>query len=123
MNLDTIKPPTHTSMVWSRALEIATEKLSENHLPPLDLTKLASQSAEGNMKAVVESLNALQADEQRNRWRYNWRGKEIVIAERLGDILRSVGKYTSIVGAVALCNPQVGTLVWAGIQGIMQVRI
>lgn len=119
----TIKPPTHTSMVWSRTFEIATEKLSENDLPPLDLTKLASQSAEGNMKDVVESLNALLADEKRNRWRYNWCGKEIVIVERLGDILRGVGKYTSIVGAVAQCDPKVGTFVWAGIQGIMQVRI
>ena len=75
------------------------------------------------MKAVVESLKALQADEQKNRWRYNWRGKEIIIVDRLGDILRSMGKYTGIVGTVVQCDPLVGGLVWAGIQGIMQVRI
>ena len=75
------------------------------------------------MKAVVESLKALQADEQKKMWRYTWHGKEIIIMDRLGDILRSMGKYTSIVGTVVQCNPLVGSLVWGGIQGIMQVRI
>ena len=41
-----------------------------------------------------------------------------MIAERLGKILRIVGKYSHIVGTAIQCDPQVGALVWAGVQGI-----
>ena len=120
---DDIKPPPHSSMVWVEALEIVSKKLCENNLPPLDLTILTSQSAEENIQTVFKSLNTLQEDEQKRRWRYTWRGKEVIIVERLGEILRSVEKYSGIVGTAIQSNPQVGALVWAGIQGIMQVTL
>ena len=113
-----VPPP--SSAVWAKTLELAQEKLSENKLPPLDLTNLALRE---NIEAVVKSLNDLQEDEQRKRWRYTWRGKEIIIAERLGEILRTVQKYSGIVGTAVQCDPQVSALVWAGVQGIMQVSI
>ena len=119
---DTIEPPPHPS-VWTKALDIAQNKLSENSLPQLDLTKLTSKSAGENIDAVVKSLNVLQQDKQKNRWRYTWRGKEVVIAERLGKILRSIEKYSTVVGAAAQCSPPVSAIVWAGIQGIMRVCI
>ena len=42
--------------------------------------------------------------------------------ERLGEILRSVEKYSQVVGTIVQRDPQVGALVWAGVQGIMRVR-
>ena len=120
---DDIKPPPHSSIVWVQALEIAKKKLCKNNLPPLDLTSLTSQSAEQNIQTVFKSLNTLQEDEQKRRWSYTWRGKEVIIVERLGEILRSVEKYSKIVDTAIQCNPQVGALVWAGIQGIMQVAL
>ena len=118
-----IEPLPHSSVVWAKTLELAKQKLNDNNLPPLDLTNLTLQSAEENIEAVVKSLNALKEDEHRKRWRYTWRGKEIVIAERLGEIIRSVGKYSGVVGTAVQCDPQVSALVWAGVQGIMQVCI
>ena len=120
---DTIESPPHSSVVWTRALDIAQNKLSENSLPQLDSTKLTSESAEENIDAVVKSLNALQLDKQRNQWRYTWRGKEVVIAERLGKILKSIERYSTVVGAAVQCGPPVSAIVWAGIQGIMRVCI
>ena len=117
-----ITPPP-SSAVWAKTLELAKKKLIENKLPPLDLTNIASQSACDNIEAVVKSLNAIQEDEQRKRWSYTWHGKEVVIAERLGKILRSVEKYSHIVGTAIQCDPQVGALVWAGVQGIIRVCI
>lgn len=115
--------PPHSSMVWPKALEIAKEKLSVNNLPPLNLPSLTSQSAEENIEAVVQSLNDLQEDEQTKRWSYTWRGKKVIIVERLGEILRSIEKYSKVVDTAIQCYPQVSTLVWAGIQAIMRVRI
>ena len=34
-----------------------------------------------------------------------------------------MGKYSGALGTAAQCHPLVGASVWAGIQGIMQVRI
>ena len=119
----TIEPQPHSSVVWTKALDIAQNKLSENNLPQLDTTKLTSESAGENIDAVVKSLNVLQQDGQKNRWRYTWRGKEIIIAERLGKILRSIEKYSTAVGTAIQCGPPVSAIVWAGIQGIMRVCI
>ena len=120
---DPIKPPSQSSVVWAKAVEIAGKKLIENNLPPFDLTDLSAQSQKGDMEAVVKSLKALQEDAEEKRWSYTWRGKEIVIVKRLGEILRSVEKYSEVVSAVAQCAPPVGGLVWASIQGIIRVCI
>ena len=118
-----IKPPPHSSVVWIQALEIAKKKLSENNLPSLDLTNITSQSAEENIQAVFKSLNALQEDQKKKRWSYTWRGRDIVVVERLGDILRSMEKYSKIVDTVVQYDPQASALIWAGIQGIMRVAL
>ena len=118
----TIEPPPHSSVVWAKALEIATMKLSNNNLPPLDLTNLTSQSAEDNIEAVITALNAWQKDDTKRRWSYTWHGKEIIVVERLGKILKSVDKYSKVVDTVIQCNPQVSALVWAGVWAIMRVR-
>ena len=46
-----------------------------------------------------------------------------MIAERVGEILRSVGKYSGVVGTAVQCDPMVAALVWAGVQGIIQVCV
>ena len=118
---DTTESPPHSSAVWTKALDIAQKILTEKQLPQLDLINLPP--AVENIEAVVRSLNALQEDEQKNRWTYTWRGKKIIIADRLGEILRSMEKYSNVVGTAIQCDPQVGAIVWAGVQGIMRVRI
>ena len=116
------EPQPHSSVVWRKTLEIVEPRLSDNNLPPLDTTNLTSESANENIGAVIKSLNALQEDKQKKQWGYTWRGKKIVIAERLGEILRSIEPYTKIVDTVVQCDPQVGALVWGGIQAIIRVR-
>ena len=118
---DTDEPPPHSSVVWTKALDIAQTKLSENNLPRLDLTKLSP--AEENIEAVLKSLNTLQEDQQKKRWSYTWHGKKIIIAERLGEIFRSMDKYSKIVGTAVQCDPHVSAIVWAGVQAIIQVCI
>ena len=116
-------PPPHSS-VWTQTLKIAEEKLKDNKLPPLDTTKLTSDSAKENIGAVIKSLNALREDKQNKQWSYTARdGGRVIIVERLGEILRSMEPYTKIVDTVVQCDPQVSALVWGGIQAIIQVRI
>ena len=43
--------------------------------------------------------------------------------ERLGKIVRSIEKYSTVVGTAIQCDPQVSAIVWAGILGIMRVCI
>ena len=110
------------SMIWDKALEIAQKKLSDYNLPPLDLTNLTSQSAEENIQAVINALNTFQEDNQKKQWSYTWHGKEVIIVKRVGEILRSMEKYSKIVDTAIQTNPQVSALVWAGILAIMRVR-
>ena len=121
--LDVIEPLSHSSIVWAKALQVAKKKLEDSNLPQLDLTNLTSQSAEENIQAVIKALNTLLEGDKRKRWSYTWRGKEVIIVERLGRILRIVEKYSKAVDMAIQSNPQVSALVWAGVCAIMRVCI
>ena len=110
------------SVVWAKALQITKKKLGDNSLPPLDLTNITSQSAEENIRAVVRALNISQEDKKKKRWSYTWRGREVIVVERLGKILRSVEKYSKVVDTAIQTSPQVSALVWAGVSAIMRVK-
>ena len=127
---DITGPSPHSPAVWTKALEIAEKNLSKHNLPALDLTKLTSQSVEENtgavkesIRAVVKALETLEQDNKKKGWSYTWRGKEVIVVERFGKILKCVANYTKVVDTAIQSNPQVSALVWAGIQAIMQVRI
>ena len=117
------EPSTPSSVVWAKVSEITKKKLSDYSLPPLDFTSLTSQSAEENIAAVVKALNAVQEDDMKKRWSYTRCGKEVIVVERLGKILKSVEKYSKVVDTAIQSNPQVSALVWAGVSAIMRVRI
>ena len=110
-------------MLWAKALEIARKKLSDHNLPHIDPTKLTSESAEENVEAVVNALIAFKEDDQKKRWKYTWRGKEVIVVERLGKILRNVERYSKVIDTAIQSSPQVSALVWAGVKAIIQVRI
>ena len=122
LNVDIGSPP-HYSRVWATTLEIAEKRLRENNLPLLDLKTLASESPEENIRIVVKKLNTLQEVNKEKQWSYTWHGKEVIVMERLGKILKIVNNYSKIVDTAVQSNPQVSTLVWAGVRAIMQVRI
>lgn len=122
-SLDDVQPSSYSSMVWAKALEIAKKKLSENKLPPLSHAGLTSQSAEENIGCVMNVLDTLNRDDEKKRWRYTWRGEEVIVVKRLGKILKDVDKYSGVVGTAIQSDPLVSALVWAGILVIMRVRI
>lgn len=121
-DLEVIDPLSHPSVVWAKVLEITKEKLSDNNLPQLDLTNLTSQSAEENIKAIIKAINTIQKDDMKKKWRYSWRGKEVIVVERLRKILKGVEKYSKIVDTAIQVNPRVSALVWAGVWAIVRVR-
>ena len=106
----TTEPLSHSS-IWTNALKIAEQKLSNNK-PPLNLTHLNSDSVEGNIGSIIEALKGIQEDDKKKRW----------TGERFGKILKCVEKYSKIVDTAIQANPQVAALVWAGIWGIIRVR-
>ena len=105
-------------MAWAAALKIAKTKLGDSF--PLELTNL---TPDDNIRSVIEALNTLQKDEKKKRWSYTWRGREVVIVERLGRILKIVEPYSKVVNTAIQANPQVAALVWAGVWAIMWVGI
>ena len=106
-------------VAWAWALKIAKVQLGDSF--PLELTNLTPQPAGDNIRAVIEALNTLQKDEKKKRWSYIWRGREVIIAERLGKILKTVEPYSKVVDTAIQVNPQVAALVWAGVWAIMRV--
>ena len=99
------------SALWTNALKIAEQKLSNSKLPPLNLSHLISDSAEGNIGSIIEVLKDVQGDDKKERW----------IGERFGKILKCIERYSKIVDTAIQANPQVAALVWAGIRGVIQV--
>ena len=120
---DTIDPSPHSAVVWDKTLDIAQKKLGEMDLPLLDLTNLTSQSAEENIQTVFKALNTIQEDKKEERWSYNWFGKETVIVEHLGKILKTLDKYLKVVDTMIQHNLEVTSLVWGAVRAIMQVCI
>ena len=108
--------------IWKKTLAIANQKLIDNNLPPLDVENLKSQSAEENMQSVIRKLETAHAENKTTQWRYSWRGREIIVIERLGKILRGVQKYAPIVDTAIQHSPEVTALVWGGAKAILQVR-
>ena len=119
---DVIETSSFFSGVWAKALEIAQKKLSEHKLPLLDLLNLTSETAEENIQAVIKGLHTLQEDDKKKRWSYMWHGKEVIVVECLGKILRSAEEYTKVVDTVIQTNPQLSAIVWAGVWAILRVR-
>lgn len=125
-NSDVIESSPHSSAVWDKTLEIVRNKINDYNLPLASLEDFTiqsqSQSAEDNIRAVVKALDALQKEDKEKRWKYTWRGKEIIIVERLENIRKNMDQYLNIVGT-AIQSSRQGALVWAGIMMIMQVSI
>lgn len=117
----TIEPLRHPAGVWSKTLEIVEKKLLKHKLPPLINTIPTSQSARENIRAVVGALNTFQKDEEKKQWSYTWRGKEVVIVDHVGKILKTMEPYSKIVDTAIQSNPEVTSLVWGGVRAIMQV--
>ena len=110
--------PDIIGVAWAGALKIAKTKLGDSF--PLELTNLTPGD---NIRAIIEALNTLQKDEKKKRWSYTWRGREVVIVERLGRILKIVEPYSKVVDIAIQANPQVAALVWASVWTIMRVGI
>ena len=106
----TTEPTSPSSSIWTDALKIAEQKLSNNK-PPIILSLPNSDSAKANIGSIIETLKNVQGDDKKKRW----------IGERFGTILKCVEKYSKIVDTAIQVNPQVAALVWAGIWGILQV--
>ena len=116
--------PQSPDVVWTKVLEIAEKKLSDNNLPPLDRTpQLMAGTVEEHMQAVVNTLNILEKDNRKKGWSYTWGGKKVIVVEQLGKILKQVTPYTKVLDIAIQANTQVRALVWAGVRAIMQVRI
>ena len=116
--------PQSPDVVWTKVLEIAEKKLSDNNLPPLDRTsQLMAGTVEEHIQAVVNTLNILEKDNRKKGWSYTWRGKKVIVVEQLGKILKQATPYTKVLDIAIQANTQVRALAWAGVRAIMQVRI
>lgn len=116
--------PSKPSPLWERTLHLAEQKLLKYKLPALQLDHLDIQgkSTEEIIREVIENLENAQKDIESKRWSYRDRnGNDIVIVERLGNILKSVNKYAMIVDTAIQHSPEITALVWAGMRGIIQV--
>ena len=115
-------PPSASSQLWQKALEIAQGSLAKYQLPSLELGSLQSQSAAENIQSLIVELETAHQENKDKQWRYKGRhGNEVVLVERLGNILKIVDKYAKIVDTAIQHHPDITSLVWAGARTILQV--
>lgn len=116
-------PSFNDSDLWQLSVQIAQAQLSKHGLPPLvlDNSSLQSQSAIENINYILEKLNCALKEDKNKRWRYTRDGKEVVIVERWGKVLRSINKYSQIIDTAVQHSPQVTALIWASMKMILQV--
>lgn len=73
--------------------------------------------------AIAEIRKAEEVIKQRrDKWRYtNRHGKEVDVVERIGKFLRSLDQCAKIVDIGIQHNPEITSLVWAGLRFILMV--
>ena len=121
-NSPSTAPPSITPHLWQKAVELAQESLTKYKLPSLELSSLQSQSAAENIQSLVAELEIAHKENKDRQWRYKDRqGNEVVLVERLGEILKNVDKYAKIVDTAIQNHPDITSLVWAGARTILQV--
>lgn len=111
--------------VWDLTVQLAAKKLQEHGLQwpsPLDPASLNSISATKNIQSLVETLESHRKEAKRKQWNYTFRGKKIVVAQRLEKIFRTVDKYTRVVDTAIQHSPEITALAWAGVRFMLQVR-
>jgi len=115
-------PPSVSSYIWQKTLEIVQKSLAKYQLPSLELGSLQSQSAAENIQSLVAELETAHQENKAMQWRYKDRdGNEVFWVERLGNILKSVDKYAKIVDTAIQHHPDITSLVWAGARAVLQV--
>ena len=55
------------------------------------------------------------------RWKYHWKGREIVAADQMENILRKVDKYATVVSIAIQHSPETTALVWGGVRFLLMV--
>ncbi|KAF8421808.1 hypothetical protein EV426DRAFT_608034, partial [Tirmania nivea] len=116
--------PSSSAYVWQKTLEIVQESLTKHKLPSPEIGSFQSQSAAENIQSLHAELKAAHQENKNRQWRYKDRqGNEVFWVERLGEILKSVDKYTKIVDSAIQHHPNVTSLVWAGARTILQVAL
>jgi len=120
-NLST-QGPGRVSSVWEKTVNITNKKLLEHSLPLLAPQNLTSNSATENLQSILKDLDTAKTDVQKRRWRYVWDGKEVIVVERWGKVLKSVEKYAKVVDTTIQYHPDITALVWACARTILRVR-
>ena len=118
-------PQSETPSLWERTLKIVQTMLREHGLPPLNENTFKSTSSVENIQSVIETLRLEtgQKDDQKDNQNDEQNDDQKERRERLKRVLQRVDKYTKIVDTAVQHSPEVTALVWAGIRGILQVRM
>ena len=72
-------------------------------------------------KRVTEAARQAKEVAETKRWKYEWKGQEIVVAEQMGRILKKVEKYAMIVDIFIQHSPETTALVWGGLRFLLTV--
>lgn len=77
-----------------------------------------------NINAAIAEIRKAEEiiKQKRSKWRYtNRHGKEVDVVERIGKFLRSLDQCAKIVDIGIQHNPEITSLVWAGLRFILMV--
>lgn len=108
-------PAASTVTTPSRSLSVSGQAQSLSR-------KIVQSGVQNDISSTIDTLQkAFQHAKQRQRKFKNRHGQEVLIAERIGQILRGMQDYAKIVDIAIQHNPEITALVWAGVRSILMV--
>lgn len=115
-------PPTVTPTVnqapslWKQAFDKLLEREAKVFIS-IDSNK------EGFSRELLDAITAQRNICQENRWKFEFRGKEIIVRDLADKLLDWLDKFKNIGNVVVSYDPSHAALPWAGMRLVLQVCI
>lgn len=78
---------------------------------------------EGFSQELLDAITAQRDICQENRWKFKFRGKEIIVRDLADKLLDWVDKFKNIGDVLVSYDPSHAALPWAGIRLVLQVCV
>jgi hypothetical protein len=117
-NIPPIAPPAvnQAPSLWKQAFD----KLSESEGKVFIST---DSDKEGFSQELLDAITAQRDICQENRWKFKFRGKEIIVRDLADKLLDWVDKFKNIGDVLVSYDPSHAALPWAGIRLVLQVCV
>jgi hypothetical protein len=84
-------------------------------------TEVKELPTDGSLDNVMEEAHKLQENMKDKQWSYEWRGREVLVFDKVATVVRYLEKYAKIGDIFIQHQPEVTSLIWGSFRFLLQV--